>query len=183
MYRRVQGDLDLNLISNLIKEEVKDRGEKEINIKEELDDKMENSKRDESTQSSVHPENAIQDIFQWFGKMATEYTCKLNENASENFDMIGRDFKTLYSKVGNMILQGQDVVKMTAQEIRSKTSEEMYRTIKVNVILYRDVCKYVYQTNCVSLSILDEVKKRLVDEGFEVNYVIGEKSTSINIEW
>ena len=136
-----------------------------------------------SQTTSSHPEKTIQDLFQWFGKVASDYTYKLNENAAENLDIIGKDFKTLYSKVGSMLLQGQNTLKMTAQEIRTKTSEELYQTIKVNIIYHRDVCKYVHQTNCVSATILEEVKKRLVDEGFEVNYVVGENSTHMNIQW
>lgn len=137
----------------------------------------------QNTQDIPSPEKSIQDLFQWFGKMATDYTSKLNENASVNFDMIGKDLKNLYSRVGSMVLEGQDMMKMTAQEIRSKTSEELYQKIKINVLLYRDICKYSHKTNCVSVPILEEVKKRLLDEGFDVNYVLGETSTNINIEW
>jgi hypothetical protein len=136
-----------------------------------------------SSQPSSQPEKTIQDLFQWFGKVASDYSYKINENAAENLDIIGKDFKTLYSKVGSILLQGQDSLKMTAQEIRTKTSEELYQTIKVNVIYHRDVCKYIHPTNCTSVTILEEVKKRLVDEGFEVNYVMGENSTHMNIQW
>jgi hypothetical protein len=137
----------------------------------------------ESRSPSSHPEKAIQDFFQWFGKVASDYTYKFNENAAENLDIIGKDFKTLYSKVGSLLLQGQDSLKMTAQEIRTKTIEELYQTIKVNIIYHRDACKYIHQTLCTSVSILEEVKKRLVDEGFEVNYVMGENSTHMHIQW
>jgi hypothetical protein len=129
------------------------------------------------------PEKAIQDLFLWFGKVATDYTYKFNENAVENLDIIGKDFKTLYSKVGSMLLQGQNSLKMTAQEIRTKTCEELYQSIKVNIIYHRDTCKYIHQTNCTSVSILEEVKKRLIDEGFELNYVVSENSTHMTIQW
>lgn len=127
------------------------------------------------------PEKAIQDLFQWFGKMATEYTTKVS--SSESFDIIGKDLKTLYSKVESMIAQGQDTIKMNAQDIRKRTVEEIYQSIKLNIIMCRDVCKCVYQSNCISNPILEEVKKMLVDEGFEVNYVVSETSTSITIQW
>jgi hypothetical protein len=120
------------------------------------------------------PEKAIQDLFQWFGKVATDFT---------NVESLDVFSKNVYSKVGGLLLQGQNSLKMTAQEIRSKTSDELYQNIKVNILLYRDICKYAHKTNCVSVPILDEVKNRLVEEGFEVNYVIGEGTTHMNIQW
>jgi hypothetical protein len=136
-----------------------------------------------SSESTPTPEKAIQDLFQWFGKIASEYTVKLNENTSESIDVIGKDLKKLYSKIETMIVQGQDVVKMSAQDIRKRTVEELYQTIKVNVLCHRDVCKCVHETVCVSTPILEEVKKMLVEEGFEVNYVISESSTNITVQW
>jgi len=136
-----------------------------------------------SSEAPQTPEKAIQELFQWFGKVASDYTVKLNENTSESIDVIGKDLKKLYSKFETMLVQGHDAVKMSAQEIRKKTAEELYQVIKVNVLLYRDVCKYNHSTACVSTPILEEVKKMLVDEGFEVNYVISDSSTNITVQW
>ena len=155
----------------------------ETNIKMEYDHTTSETETQSTSTQTIHPDKAIQDLFQWVGKMASDFTMKLNGSDKDFVETSQITLKNLYSKVGSMMLQGHDVYKMTAQEIRSKTSDELYQNIKINIILYRDICKYDHQTNCVSVPILDEVKKRLVEEGFEVNYVIGERSTNINIQW
>lgn len=137
----------------------------------------------ENQTSNISPEKTFQDLYQWFGNMATDFVNKINVSAVENFDTLGKDLKNLYNKMENMIIEGQETVKMSAKELKQKTIDELYQVIKVNVICNRDKCKCVHQTTCTSPSILDEVKRRLVDEGFDVNYVINENSTHITLEW
>jgi len=150
----------------------------------------------------------IQDLFEWFGNLTkigdseiyikrwNDYVNKINENRNKNVDDLARDLKKFYNKVENMIenfdikslhldgfVRSQDSLKMTAEEIRQRTISELYEKIKLNVFYSRDVCKCVHETTCVSVLILEEVKKRLVDEGFEVVYVINDKLAYITIEW
>jgi hypothetical protein len=144
---------------------------------------MEDHTHEPTHPSEPRPEKMIQDLFQWFGKMTNDYATKWNENASKNLDLLGKDFKKFYENFENILVQGQDTLKMNATEIRKRTTDELYQTIKMNIIYHRDKCKCLHETSCVSIPILEEVKKRLLEEGFDVNYVIKDKNTNITIEW
>lgn len=141
----------------------------------------------ETSNNVTPPEKTIQDLFQWFGKIASDYSSKLNENTSENIEILTKDIKKLYTKVENMMVQGQDSLKINAQEMRKKTVEELYQTIKVNLICHRDSCKCIHTTPCTSVPIIEEVVKLLTDEGFEAKYVINIddtcSSTTFTIQW
>lgn len=76
-----------------------------------------------------------------------------------------------------------DMLNMSAEDIRKKTVDDLYHQIKFGIISTRTFSKYDYNTSCLNKRILDEVQKRLTDEGFVRSYETKESRTTIHIEW
>lgn len=128
-------------------------------------------------------ESSGQDIFSVLGGILKECTNKWNENANQNLEILTRDVQTLYNQFGSLVYEKSDMLNMSAEEIRKKTVEDLYNQVKFGVLSSRTQSKYEYNTICQSVKILEELEKKLKDEGFTVSFEIKENKTTIHVEW
>jgi hypothetical protein len=137
----------------------------------------------ETPNSSETQNSGTQDIFSVLGGILKECTNKWNENANQNLEILSRDMQTLYNQFGSLVYEKSDMLNMSAEEIRKKTVEDLYNQVKFGVLSTRTNSKYDYNTSCQSKRILDDLEKKLKDEGFTVSYEIKENKTTIHVEW
>jgi hypothetical protein len=142
-----------------------------------------NSSSSETSSETNSGTSSGQDIFSVLGGIFKECTNKWNENANQNLEILTRDIQTLYNQFGSLVYEKSDMLNMSAEEIRKKTVEDLYNQVKFGVLSTRTNSKYEYNTSCQSKRILDDLEKKLKDEGFIVSYEIKENKTTILIEW
>lgn len=123
------------------------------------------------------------DLFGVIGGMLKEFAATLNNDTNENIDIVTRDVKNLYSQFGSMVYQNSNMLQMSAEEVRKKTVEDLYKQVKFGVLTCRNNCRWVLTTTCQSMKILDELQKKLTEEGFTVTYVIRANDSVVTVTW
>jgi hypothetical protein len=111
----------------------------------------------------------------WCSQAANEYAKQWNDNAVQNLDILKRDLTDL--------MNPQGMSKMSATELRQKTIQEIYQMVKNDVVSNRDCCKSVSCVRSTSPKILDEIRRMLESEGFDVECELQPSSTIITVEW
>jgi hypothetical protein len=108
---------------------------------------------------------------------------KWNNNANENIEILTRDLQNLYSQFGSLAYQNQNMLHLSAEEVRNKAVEDLYKCIKFCVVSGRVKSNYVHYTACQSKKVLDALVSKLTEEGFTVSYEIGDPTTVITVIW
>jgi len=119
---------------------------------------------------------------QWCSQAANDCAKQWTTDANQNIDTLRRDLSNMYENF-EKVMTPRDLSCLTASELRQRTIEDIYHQVKSDVVLCRDSCRCLSSVRCSSVKILDEVKRMLESEGFEVRYEIQPSSTVLTIEW
>jgi histidyl-tRNA synthetase len=119
---------------------------------------------------------------QWCSQAANDCAKQWSNDANQNIDILRRDLSNMYDNF-EKVMTPRDLSCLNASELRQRTIEEIYHQVKSDIVICRDSARCLSSNRCTSLKILDEVKRMLESEGFEVAYEVQPSSTVLTIEW
>lgn len=92
--------------------------------------------------------------------------------------------KNIMEAVEKEINPQDKVISYSAEQLREQCIQEIYKNIKILIYAHMYECKVTHILKTKNKKIMEEVKRRLEKEGYEVNYRVDENGKIImNIEW
>jgi hypothetical protein len=114
------------------------------------------------------------------GKTAKEFINAFSNVGSEFIQQIKS--KNIPCQIHDLIHPNS--IYMSAEEMKKKCVDDLYREVKHGVIEHRYDCNYIHVFHQVAEDLIDILKKRLMDEGFLIHIrKVDDEQTQMMISW
>ncbi len=119
---------------------------------------------------------ATQDFFSALGVQVSSW------NPSETIEKVSADLKKVPVQIQEILL-APPTIYMTAEELKKKSVDDLYRQVKQKVVDHRYDCQFSHTFVDVSDQLIETLVEKLSCEGFDVETEKKDKNVELQITW